>query len=154
MVEVSADIGAASNVAQSSSFSNLNTFQSGKCRFCSNKLSADENLLGICSHTDCIQLASEACNKILSCGHFCGGIKDEEHCLPCFTCEKSGKFLLLHKTLSYKRPKSHTKRATVHCFTFSSVVLTSFRLLPRCFPTLTETICLRAWSFNLVWSNG
>ncbi|KAE9549406.1 hypothetical protein FO519_007385 [Halicephalobus sp. NKZ332] len=89
MVEVSADIGGPSNVTQSSSFSNLNNCHSGKCRFCSNKLSTDETLLGICSHVDCIQLASEACNKILSCGHFCGGIKDEENCLPCFICEKS-----------------------------------------------------------------
>jgi hypothetical protein len=32
----------------------------------------------------CIQdYAASACTKTLSCGHACGGIRDEENCLPC-----------------------------------------------------------------------
>lgn len=29
------------------------------------------------------QLAANACSKVHACGHICGGIKDEETCLPC-----------------------------------------------------------------------
>ncbi len=28
-------------------------------------------------------MSKEACEKVLKCGHFCGGIKDETTCLPC-----------------------------------------------------------------------
>ena len=34
---------------------------------------------------DCVfqEYAQNACTKTLSCGHLCGGVKDEEPCLPC-----------------------------------------------------------------------
>ena len=31
----------------------------------------------------CQEYAKTACNKVLSCGHLCGGVKDEDPCLPC-----------------------------------------------------------------------
>ena len=29
------------------------------------------------------EYAKTACSKVLSCGHLCGGVKDEDPCLPC-----------------------------------------------------------------------
>uniref|UniRef100_A0A914Z5E4 RCR-type E3 ubiquitin transferase n=1 Tax=Panagrolaimus superbus TaxID=310955 RepID=A0A914Z5E4_9BILA len=89
MVEISADIGGGTNNAPpTSSFGPLSPFQTAKCRFCLTPLKTEsESLIGVCGHEDCLTLASDACGKILPCGHFCGGIKDEETCLPCFICE-------------------------------------------------------------------
>lgn len=29
------------------------------------------------------QHATNACTKVHRCGHLCGGVRDEENCLPC-----------------------------------------------------------------------
>ncbi|KAL5012682.1 hypothetical protein ScPMuIL_011233 [Solemya velum] len=56
----------------------------GVCRFCGT--SSNTGLLAIgnvCSDTECQEHAKNACTKVLSCGHPCGGIKNEDVCLPC-----------------------------------------------------------------------
>ncbi|CAB3398193.1 unnamed protein product [Caenorhabditis bovis] len=91
MVEITSDVifpSSSGNPMQSSAFSpgNQNSF----CRFCGNSVpSHEQNLDGTCSHDDCVNYAKTACNKVHSCGHFCGGIKDEVDCLPCMTCKRS-----------------------------------------------------------------
>lgn len=57
---------------------------SGTCRFCGT--SSNTGLLAIgnvCSDAECQEHGRNACTKILPCGHTCGGIKNEESCLPC-----------------------------------------------------------------------
>jgi len=54
------------------------------CRFCGRQSSAELPVLdSVCSDTDCVAFSHTACTKILPCGHYCGGIADEEECLPC-----------------------------------------------------------------------
>lgn len=56
----------------------------GTCRFCG--ATGNSGLLAIgnvCSEPECQSYASTACSKIHPCGHLCGGVKDEETCLPC-----------------------------------------------------------------------
>eukprot|EP00731_Ephydatia_muelleri_P030823 Em0022g337a len=56
----------------------------GKCRFCG--ISSNTGLLPIgyvCSNQGCQERAQNTCDKTLSCGHMCCGVKGEEKCLPC-----------------------------------------------------------------------
>lgn len=56
----------------------------GRCRFCGTTGNAGLLAVGnVCAEAQCQEYAAEACNKILACGHFCGGIGNEEKCLPC-----------------------------------------------------------------------
>lgn len=60
------------------------SFQTGICRFCG--ATGNSGLLGIgnvCGEVECQDHASNSCQKMLSCGHLCGGIRDEAECLPC-----------------------------------------------------------------------
>ncbi|ULT86357.1 hypothetical protein L3Y34_006204 [Caenorhabditis briggsae] len=60
------------------------------CRFCGNHVSiTEQNLDGTCTHEDCVNYAKTACQVMHNCNHFCGGIRNEEDCLPCLTCKKS-----------------------------------------------------------------
>ncbi|EFO87594.1 CRE-RPM-1 protein [Caenorhabditis remanei] len=60
------------------------------CRFCGNHVPIEEqNLDGTCTHDDCVNYAKTACQVMHTCNHFCGGIRNEEDCLPCITCKKS-----------------------------------------------------------------
>ncbi|CAI2353362.1 unnamed protein product [Caenorhabditis sp. 36 PRJEB53466] len=60
------------------------------CRFCGNHVPiADQNLDGTCTHEDCVNYARSACQVMHTCNHFCGGIRNEEDCLPCLTCRTS-----------------------------------------------------------------
>ncbi|CAL2043031.1 unnamed protein product [Caenorhabditis brenneri] len=60
------------------------------CRFCGNHVPIDDqNLDGTCTHEDCVNYAKTACQVMHTCNHFCGGIRNEENCLPCLTCKKS-----------------------------------------------------------------
>ncbi|VDM40401.1 unnamed protein product [Toxocara canis] len=60
-----------------------------RCRFCANQLKGDAQIIGgVCEHEECVLLASSACNKMLSCGHLCGGILDENICMPCLNCHR------------------------------------------------------------------
>ncbi|XP_076446720.1 E3 ubiquitin-protein ligase MYCBP2-like isoform X7 [Babylonia areolata] len=61
-----------------------NAAATGTCRFCGSPSSGGLLALGnVCSDPDCQNHAKEACVKTLDCGHPCGGILDEEQCLPC-----------------------------------------------------------------------
>jgi len=54
------------------------------CRFCGRQAGLETAVLdGVCSDRDCADLSRIACQKILPCGHYCGGIADETECLPC-----------------------------------------------------------------------
>ncbi|XP_041054897.1 E3 ubiquitin-protein ligase MYCBP2 isoform X1 [Carcharodon carcharias] len=61
------------------------------CRFCGSRNGTELSAVGsVCSDTDCQEYAKTACGKTHSCGHPCGGVKGEEHCLPCLHgCDKS-----------------------------------------------------------------
>ncbi|VDO35838.1 unnamed protein product [Onchocerca flexuosa] len=58
------------------------------CRFCTAPLRPDQLIDGLCNHEECRHLATFACQRQLSCSHICGGIRDEEICLPCMNCRK------------------------------------------------------------------
>ena len=64
----------------------------GACRFCGT--TSNTGLLGIgnvCSDQECQERMRKVCDKTLSCGHFCCGVKGEETCLPCLHgCGSSG----------------------------------------------------------------
>ncbi|KAF6200677.1 hypothetical protein GE061_005120 [Apolygus lucorum] len=56
----------------------------GVCRFCG--ASGSSGLLSIgnvCVSPECQEHARNACSKVHSCGHLCGGIVNETECLPC-----------------------------------------------------------------------
>ncbi|KAI6226542.1 RCR-type E3 ubiquitin transferase [Aphelenchoides fujianensis] len=39
---------------------------------------------------ECREFLKDACTKVLPCGHWCPGIRDEVQCLPCFQCPTAG----------------------------------------------------------------
>ncbi|KAI1288150.1 E3 ubiquitin-protein ligase MYCBP2 [Halotydeus destructor] len=56
----------------------------GTCRFCG--VSGNHGPLAVgnvCGEAECQEHAANACQKTLPCGHLCGGVKDESHCLAC-----------------------------------------------------------------------
>lgn len=56
----------------------------GRCRFCG--ITGNSGLLAvgnICAGEQCQEYASNACGKIRPCGHACGGVANEQKCLPC-----------------------------------------------------------------------
>lgn len=56
----------------------------GRCRYCG--ISGTTGLLSVgnvCADPQCQDYATNACRKINNCGHACGGIMNEEKCLPC-----------------------------------------------------------------------
>ena len=63
----------------------------GACRFCGSNSNTSLHPVGyICSDSECMERADEICDKTLSCGHPCNGVKGEETCLPClFGCDTS-----------------------------------------------------------------
>ncbi|XP_018570490.1 E3 ubiquitin-protein ligase MYCBP2-like [Anoplophora glabripennis] len=57
---------------------------SGICRFCG--ATGNSGLLAIgniCADHECQEYGKMACNKLLNCGHICGGVLGESRCLPC-----------------------------------------------------------------------
>lgn len=55
-----------------------------ECRFCGSP--AQTSLLSptpVCPHSDCQEFSREACTVMHECGHVCGGIRNENTCLPC-----------------------------------------------------------------------
>lgn len=50
----------------------------------------DQLIDGLCDYDECQHFATFACQRKHSCGHLCGGIIDEELCLPCIKCNKPG----------------------------------------------------------------
>ncbi|XP_038063237.1 E3 ubiquitin-protein ligase MYCBP2-like isoform X3 [Patiria miniata] len=56
----------------------------GTCRFCGSMATSGLLAVGsVCDDPDCQRHIRSACTKTLSCGHLCGGVKEEESCLPC-----------------------------------------------------------------------
>lgn len=56
----------------------------GRCRFCGTTGKTGVLAIGnVCSDPDCQEHAQNACQRVLACGHQCGGIVNEEECLPC-----------------------------------------------------------------------
>lgn len=56
----------------------------GVCRFCGSTGTTGILSIGnVCSEGECQEYSKSACWKVLSCGHVCGGIKEEKTCLPC-----------------------------------------------------------------------
>ncbi|XP_070552183.1 E3 ubiquitin-protein ligase MYCBP2-like isoform X2 [Ptychodera flava] len=57
---------------------------SSACRFCGSTSNTGLLAIGyVCTDPDCQKHAENACGKTHPCGHQCGGIKEEERCLPC-----------------------------------------------------------------------
>ncbi|KAM4795152.1 LOW QUALITY PROTEIN: E3 ubiquitin-protein ligase MYCBP2 [Rhinophrynus dorsalis] len=61
------------------------------CRFCGSRNGTELSAVGsVCTDSDCQEYAKIACSKTHSCGHPCGGVKNEDHCLPCLHgCDKN-----------------------------------------------------------------
>uniref|UniRef100_A0A9J7XNT7 E3 ubiquitin-protein ligase MYCBP2 n=1 Tax=Cyprinus carpio carpio TaxID=630221 RepID=A0A9J7XNT7_CYPCA len=61
------------------------------CRFCGTRNGTELSAVGsVCSDQDCQEYAKLACSKTHPCGHPCGGVKNEELCLPCLHgCDKT-----------------------------------------------------------------
>ena len=62
------------------------------CRFCASRLDASNQwrhpagaiaLKDVCTAQDCVKKAEACCERMLSCGCPCNGIKGEKACLPC-----------------------------------------------------------------------
>jgi len=59
------------------------------CRYCksplseSSAVSASASLHGICGSEECQEKANLSCGLTHTCGHQCGGVRDESECLPC-----------------------------------------------------------------------
>jgi len=64
-----------------------------RCRFCHQDLTVETRsrvapaspaLEHVCNSPECEEKARQVCPRVKDCGHFCGGVCDEEKCLPCF----------------------------------------------------------------------
>ncbi|XP_028172131.1 E3 ubiquitin-protein ligase highwire-like [Ostrinia furnacalis] len=56
----------------------------GTCRFCGARGSTGLLAIGnVCADQQCQEHGREACNRVLNCGHMCGGVRCEPLCLPC-----------------------------------------------------------------------
>ena len=56
----------------------------GVCRFCGTTGNTGLLAIGnVCSEAECQEYSKNACTKVLSCGHQCGGVANERKCLPC-----------------------------------------------------------------------
>ncbi|XP_037071412.1 E3 ubiquitin-protein ligase MYCBP2-like [Pollicipes pollicipes] len=59
----------------------------GQCRFCGAPAAGrgplDAAGAPVCGEPECAAHARAACQRVHECGHACGGVRDEEPCLPC-----------------------------------------------------------------------
>ena len=56
----------------------------GVCRFCGTTSNTGLLAIGnVCADPECQERAKSVCDKSLSCGHLCCGVKAEKKCLPC-----------------------------------------------------------------------
>ncbi|XP_014476554.1 PREDICTED: E3 ubiquitin-protein ligase MYCBP2 isoform X6 [Dinoponera quadriceps] len=79
----------------------------GICRFCGTTGNTGLLAIGnICADHDCQEHANNACNKVHSCGHICGGVRNERTCLPC-----------LHRCLPGSDLKQDADDMCMICFT-------------------------------------
>lgn len=65
---------------------------SKQCRFCGCRVTLGVNLAPLCAHEalmsccdneECLEKRDTACHQVHACGHACGGVREEERCLPC-----------------------------------------------------------------------
>jgi len=63
------------------------------CKYCGGSSCAALPVLdGVCTQEECQEYQLNSCSKINPCGHACGGIANEDTCLPCLQgCDKSAK---------------------------------------------------------------
>lgn len=79
----------------------------GICRFCGTTGNTGLLAIGnICADHDCQEHAKNACNMVHSCGHICGGVRNERTCLPC-----------LHRCLPGSDLKQDADDMCMICFT-------------------------------------
>ena len=63
--------------------------ESRKCRFCATLINkpparyAKPAFMDVCEEAACVDLMDQSCDKVLPCGHCCGGFRGEQKCLPC-----------------------------------------------------------------------
>ena len=64
----------------------------GQCRFCGAPAACGGGSGGVggagseppvCEEAECAAHQQTACQRVQSCGHACGGVRDEARCLPC-----------------------------------------------------------------------
>uniref|UniRef100_H2YTX0 RCR-type E3 ubiquitin transferase n=1 Tax=Ciona savignyi TaxID=51511 RepID=H2YTX0_CIOSA len=56
----------------------------GICRFCGSTSDTGQIAINnVCSEESCQAHSAMACTKTHGCGHMCGGVREEERCLPC-----------------------------------------------------------------------
>ena len=57
----------------------------GQCRFCGGPAGSSGGPLepAVCEEPECAGHQRAACQRLLACGHPCGGVRDEPRCLPC-----------------------------------------------------------------------
>lgn len=56
----------------------------GACRFCGTVSNTGLLAIGnVCTDPECQDRATTVCDKTLTCGHACSGVKGEQVCLPC-----------------------------------------------------------------------
>ncbi|XP_041987793.1 E3 ubiquitin-protein ligase highwire [Aricia agestis] len=56
----------------------------GTCRFCGARGNTGLLAIGnVCADQQCQEHGREACARVLTCGHVCGGVRGERACLPC-----------------------------------------------------------------------
>jgi len=64
-----------------------------RCRFCHQDLTVETRsriaptspaVEHVCNAPECEEKARKICHRVKDCGHFCGGVCDEEKCLPCY----------------------------------------------------------------------
>lgn len=79
-----------------------------KCRYCEiaiNKIdkSLPKALQEVCTSEECLIKSKSACQKLLSCGHFCSGYVNELNCLPCLNddCAEKNNTLMNQKGSDY-----------------------------------------------------
>ena len=65
----------------------------------------DEALRRVCSQKECLVKRANACSRLLNCNHNCGGICNEEKCLPCLECITSQDVVFVTLDLTGNRVK-------------------------------------------------
>eukprot|EP00357_Protocruzia_adherens_P036526 CAMPEP_0115008332 /NCGR_PEP_ID=MMETSP0216-20121206/21845_1 /TAXON_ID=223996 /ORGANISM="Protocruzia adherens, Strain Boccale" /LENGTH=575 /DNA_ID=CAMNT_0002375711 /DNA_START=183 /DNA_END=1910 /DNA_ORIENTATION=+ len=80
-----------------------------KCRFCDTPISKriwpEPAFQDVCNQPECVGKMKSSCTKIhTSCGHPCGGFRDEEECLPC-----------LHEECASKDPSLKDQNCESYC---------------------------------------
>lgn len=88
---------------------------SARCRFCDEPVlnvdySVPKALQNVCDDEDCQQKKRLSCAHTHLCGHFCGGIRGEQHHLPCLHEECVEKRIRLQKTKKQQQQRKKKKK--------------------------------------------